>query len=985
MVTETSLGHPGPRIVFVNRAFSAMTGYAADEILGNTPRILYGPETERDLLPRLVEDLGKNGKFIGEGVFRRKDGSEFILEWQVVPLMGTDGRPRYWLGIQRDASRWKVAEKGRHAAEEMYRQLVENQPDLICRFLPDTTLTFVNAAYANFFQRGRQDLIGKRFLEFLSDEDAHQVLENLASVTPLNPFSKYEHKITGADGRTYWHVWNDQATFDENGAVLFFQSVGSDITERKHAEDALRESEARIRTIADGIPSQIAYVDREQRYRFNNNAYETWFGMRKEDCHGKSVAEVIGPENYDRTRPYIERALRGEEVRFEYVSSFGGQDRVADVTYIPDVDDNGEVRGFHALVNDLTERKKIEDALRESEERIRTITDALPSRIAYVDRDYRYRFNNKAYETCFGIDREAIRGKHVREIIGEDNFARVKGKIDRALRGEAMRYEYANIKGDTEKVEEVTYIPDVDESGAPKGIYVLIADVTDRKRVENELRASKEFLDNVLDAIDDPVFVKDENHRWVVLNDRACALVGGSKRELIGKSDFDYFTEGQASYHWNTDDQVLASSTPIEYEEKLPFNGQVRTFLTKKARLIDSSTGRRYVAGLTRDITELAQIQEALVKEKERAEVTLHSITDAVFTTDADGRVEYMNPVAESLTGWTKEEARGKPLFTVCRLVDEETGKPGPDLVAQCLTSGNTVRAGDLSVVIGRGGREFAVEGSAAPIRSRDGEVPGVVLVFHDVTDTRRMARQLAHDAAHDPLTLLVNRREFERRLERELNSAKQYGSRHALCYIDLDQFKIINDTAGHAAGDELLKRVRELLAGKFRDRDTLARLGRRRVRAAARQLRPGGSPPDLRDHRRHVPGLPVRVGGAKLSRGSEHRPGAGHGRRRKHGPTPRPGRRGLLHGERPRTQPGSRVSGRGRGAVAASQRNPPGRQLCGRRSSRNASASAINPSSPCRAVPPRGSATRCCSEWRTRTALCWRRIRSYRRPSVSG
>ncbi len=708
----------------------------------------------------------------------------------------------------------------------MYRHLVENQPDLICRFLPDTTLTFVNAAYARFFESQPEDLIGKRFVDFLSDGDRVQALRHLASATPEKPAILYEHKTLAPDGGAHWHLWNDLAMFDRNGEVLYFQSVGADITERKKAEDALRASEARIRTITDGIPSQIAYVDRDQQFRFSNKAYEHWYGMPKQECYGKHVAEVVGAENYERLKPHIERALQGEQVNFEHVSTFGGHDRLADVTYIPDFDDNGEVRGFHGLVNDLTERNQTEEALRESEERVRTITDALPSRISYVDADYRYRFNNKAYETCFGVKREDIYGKHMKEILGEKDFERVKDNTEKALRGESMRYEFVNNYGETQKIEEVTYIPDLDAGGHTKGIYVLITDVTDRKRVEDEIRAAKEFLDNVLDAIDDPVFVKDEDHRWVVLNEKACALLGGPRQELIGKSDFEYFTEDQASFHWDMDDEVLNSHETLEYREKISIDGQLRTFLTKKRRFVDSSTGRCHIAGMHRDITELAQIQDALFKEKERAEVTLHSITDAVVTTDAGGRIEYMNPMAEALSGWSIQDARGKPLSTVCRLIDEQTRQPAPDLVGECLTKGATVGAADRSIVIGRAGREFAVEASAAPIRSRCGDVPGAVLVFHDVTDTRRMAKQLAHDAAHDPLTLLVNRREFERRLERELNSAKQYGSRHALCYIDLDQFKIVNDTAGHAAGDELLKQVRELLAGKFRERDTLARLG---------------------------------------------------------------------------------------------------------------------------------------------------------------
>jgi diguanylate cyclase (GGDEF)-like protein len=129
-------------------------------------------------------------------------------------------------------------------------------------------------------------------------------------------------------------------------------------------------------------------------------------------------------------------------------------------------------------------------------------------------------------------------------------------------------------------------------------------------------------------------------------------------------------------------------------------------------------------------------------------------------------------------------------------------------------------------VLVSRSGQEYAIQDSAAPVRTRDGKVVGAVLVFNDVTETRRVAREISHQAAHDALTGLVNRREFEQRLEHALASAKAHGTAHALCYLDLDQFKIVNDSVGHAAGDELLKQVSGLLMGKLRARDTLARLG---------------------------------------------------------------------------------------------------------------------------------------------------------------
>jgi diguanylate cyclase (GGDEF)-like protein/PAS domain S-box-containing protein len=206
--------------------------------------------------------------------------------------------------------------------------------------------------------------------------------------------------------------------------------------------------------------------------------------------------------------------------------------------------------------------------------------------------------------------------------------------------------------------------------------------------------------------------------------------------------------------------------------------------------------------------------------------VTLHSIGDAVITTDAQARVEYLNPVAEALTGWTTAEARGMPLTEVFQVVNEQNRTPAPDPVRRCLEAGSTTGFIEHTVLISRGGKEYDIDDTAAPIRGRDGQIQGVVLVFHDVTESRRLERKMAHDAAHDTLTGLVNRREFEVRVERALASAKERGANHVLCYLDLDQFKIINDTSGHAAGDELLKQVANLLSGLFRHRDTLARLG---------------------------------------------------------------------------------------------------------------------------------------------------------------
>jgi diguanylate cyclase (GGDEF)-like protein/PAS domain S-box-containing protein len=216
-----------------------------------------------------------------------------------------------------------------------------------------------------------------------------------------------------------------------------------------------------------------------------------------------------------------------------------------------------------------------------------------------------------------------------------------------------------------------------------------------------------------------------------------------------------------------------------------------------------------------------------LYAEKELAQVTLASIGDGVLATDAEGLVKYLNPAAEKLTGWERSEALGAPLTAVFRIAGQ-SGEPedvgGP--LRGCLEGGQGFRLAERITLERRDGRRYAVESTCAPIRASNGQILGAVLVFQDVSDQRLMALQLAHQATHDELTGLLNRQAFDGHLQRALDEARSHATTHALCYLDLDQFKVVNDTCGHLAGDELLCRVTALLQESMADTDLVARLG---------------------------------------------------------------------------------------------------------------------------------------------------------------
>jgi len=222
----------------------------------------------------------------------------------------------------------------------------------------------------------------------------------------------------------------------------------------------------------------------------------------------------------------------------------------------------------------------------------------------------------------------------------------------------------------------------------------------------------------------------------------------------------------------------------------------------------------------------LQQSARALFAEKERSQVTLHSIGDAVISTDRQGVIEYLNPTAESMLGCTLETARGQPLGAVFRLDGDPDNRSPLDLVALCLERNQLLRLPENGVLVNREGREYAVRASAAPIHDQRGQTQGVVVAFSDITEARQMTERMAYQATHDALTQLPNRYLFQDRLNRAIAHARRANQSFAVLFVDLDHFKKVNDGLGHSAGDVLLRAAAARLLNCGRQEDTIARLG---------------------------------------------------------------------------------------------------------------------------------------------------------------
>jgi diguanylate cyclase (GGDEF)-like protein/PAS domain S-box-containing protein len=351
--------------------------------------------------------------------------------------------------------------------------------------------------------------------------------------------------------------------------------------------------------------------------------------------------------------------------------------------------------------------------------------------------------------------------------------------------------------------------------------------IRERQRAEERIRASEQRLSTIFESMQDTIYQVDIDGKFLWTTHSIERLLGHPVNEVLNRNISEFYAD-PAEYEVFRDAMEANYGRLQHFETRLKHKDGHTIWISENSHYSYNELGKiTGIEGTIRDITALKHAKEALYREKERAQVTLGSIGDGVITTDMNGGVEYMNQVAEQATGWKLEDARGKSILKILNIVDEKTLKTPPDPVEMCLQEGKSARiSGHLLLIHRYRNQRLSVEVNASPIRDSSTDIIGVVLVFHDVTELRGLAKKMSYQASHDSLTGLINRREFENLVNQALEHVRTSGVHHVLCYIDLDNFKVVNDTSGHAAGDELLKQLTIKLRMKLREADTLARLG---------------------------------------------------------------------------------------------------------------------------------------------------------------
>jgi diguanylate cyclase (GGDEF)-like protein/PAS domain S-box-containing protein len=346
------------------------------------------------------------------------------------------------------------------------------------------------------------------------------------------------------------------------------------------------------------------------------------------------------------------------------------------------------------------------------------------------------------------------------------------------------------------------------------------------RRAQGDLEVSRARYFDLYDLAPVGYVTLSEEGLILEANLRASTLLVVARGALVKRRLTQSIVPEDQDRFYRSRKQLVATGEPQGCELRLQRADGIPFWVELAMTVVrDTERGPAVCRVTLNDISARKQAEETLFAEKERAQIILASIADGVITTDALGRIETLNPVAEALLGLSGEEVRGRHFDAVVRAIDGKTRAPISDRLNAVLRTGECTSFSDPVVLIGVDGKETHVADCSAPMRDRQGRIVGTVTVLRDVT-THYQLQAASYQATHDALTGLCNRNEFERRLALMLDHARQHGREHALCYLDLDQFKIVNDTCGHHAGDEVLRQLAPLLKTRLRERDTLARLG---------------------------------------------------------------------------------------------------------------------------------------------------------------
>ncbi len=504
-------------------------------------------------------------------------------------------------------------EEALRESEARFRTMVTDQTEMINRYLPDTTITFINEAACRTLGRTAEELIGKPWLPMVAEEHQEQVRQMLASLDADNPTVTIENQVVAPNGEIRWQQWTNRAICDEQGRVVEYQAVGHDITERKRAEEALRESEERYRAIFEQAPDSILLIDTQSGalVEFNERAHEN-LGYTREEFEKLTLADFEASESPEEVAKHVEKVVKEGSDTFETKQKTKSGE-IRDIIVSARAISIGGRAFLQSVWHDITERKRTEEALQESEERFRNVYTTAPLAFVLWDRDCRVLDWNSRAEELFGWSRAEALGRSFFEfLVPESARPLVETVVAALLRGELPSH---NINDNLTKSGDLitcewsnSILRNAD--GQIVGAMSLGLNITKRKRAEEALRESEERFHTLFESARDAIFILTMDGTFVDVNRTAYERLGYTKEEMLSMRVSELIPPRFAAKVPERIEQIKRQRRAVFESAHVRKDGTVMP-VEVNAWTVDLA-GENRMLSVVRDITERKRAEEAL-------------------------------------------------------------------------------------------------------------------------------------------------------------------------------------------------------------------------------------------------------------------------------------------------------------------------------------------------------------------------------------
>lgn len=565
----------------------------------------------------------------------KDNGYAWLLTKDVVFAQDDEGKVTQILGLARDITDIKEANQKLQQSEALYRAVINTQQEILCRFLPDTTLTFVNEAYCQFFNKTAAQLINTPFLEMVPTEEHASIKAHLKQIAQEKRPITQEYKVM-VDDQTedIWLRWTDYPIFDEKGELVEIQSVGLEITDRKRVEIELHEQKQMLESILNTLPIHVFIKDESGKLLFVNQTMLDFLQKSPQQLIGKTDAEVFPPKIAERFSDEDQLLKKGglpdnweeELVVDNHRHFFRTGKRLIPLP----------VQNTHYLLGysfEITPLKETQLQLHQSEAKYRLIANNTNDLICLHTYDGVFSYISPSIEGLTGYkDGEMMHQKVIDWIYEEDrqNVLSVWREMLKNRTLKILEYRFKHKNGELVWLETHLF-PVYNEQGKLKHVQGNTRNITERKQSEFILKNTRDYLIEVLDHIPDPVFVKNEKHEFISVNEAYCELVGKPREEILFKTDSDIFTAEDAHILREKDSQVFSTGKMDEYQRVITnLNGEERHVLAKIDVFRDDKN-QKVLVGVIRDITQQKTAEERLANNERSLKAILTSFNDIVF------------------------------------------------------------------------------------------------------------------------------------------------------------------------------------------------------------------------------------------------------------------------------------------------------------------------------------------------------------------